>query len=184
MFSHYRLILIILTIAAFVSVKAGKLTTVAAITGWIIGFLVFTSSGYTGVAMMAAFFMLATIATAVGLHTKQKLNIAEKEKGKRTAGQVVANAGVAGILSIFTGLFSQHLIVGQLMIAASLASATGDTLSSELGNVYGQRFYNILTFKKRFPRIRWSDKFGRNFIWRFRQYYYCCCFCPWLWMEY
>ncbi|MCH5597102.1 DUF92 domain-containing protein [Niabella ginsengisoli] len=34
------------------------------------------------------------------------------------------------------------------MIAACFASATADTVSSELGNVYGKRFYNILSFKR------------------------------------
>jgi uncharacterized protein (TIGR00297 family) len=33
-------------------------------------------------------------------------------------------------------------------MAGAFSSATADTLSSELGTVYGKKFYNILTFQK------------------------------------
>ena len=35
-----------------------------------------------------------------------------------------------------------------LMLAASFSAATADTLSSELGNIFGSRYYHILSFKK------------------------------------
>lgn len=148
MLSKYWLILVILTAVAFISVKTSKLTTAAAITGWIAGLLVFTGVGYAGVAMIAAFFLLGTGATSWGMSVKQKLGLAEKDKGRRTAGQVIANAGVAAILGMLAMLYPAKADIYILMIAAAIASAAADTLSSELGNVYGRNFYNIVTFKK------------------------------------
>ncbi len=146
--SSYLLILIIITLAAIASVKAKKLTAVAAITGWLIAMLVFAGTGYAGVIMMAVFFVLATIATSIGLRVKQRLGVAERDKGRRTAGQVFANAGVAGLISLLIYLNPANTTLYIVMVSASLASATADTLSSELGNVYGRKFYNIVSFKK------------------------------------
>jgi uncharacterized protein (TIGR00297 family) len=71
----------------------------------------------------------------------------EKKDSTRTAGQVLANGGVAGLLGLLAPFFPEKAAALQVMLAASLASATADTLSSELGVVYGRRFYNICTFK-------------------------------------
>ena len=61
---------------------------------------------------------------------------------------------MAGIPGLLVWFFPEQRELLQLMMAAALASATADTLSSELGTVYGKRFYNILSFK--------NDKRGEN----------------------
>ena len=127
---------------------AGKLTVIAGLTGFLVGLLVFAGAGYTGIAMLATFFLLGTTATSWRMSQKQRIGLAENNKGKRTAGQVLANAGVAAILGLLAILAPAYADLFSLMIAASLASATADTLSSELGNLYGRKFYNILTLKK------------------------------------
>ena len=144
----YLLVLSILAGAAFLTVKLGKLTICAAVAGWVIGFLLFLAASYAGILMMAAFFVMGTIATSWRMSEKRKAGLAENNKGRRTTGQVLANGGLAGLLSLVALMFPglSHILI--LMIAAGFSSATADTLSSELGNVYGSKFYNILTWKK------------------------------------
>ena len=148
MLSNYWIIITILLIGSIVSVFAVKLTVLAGVTGFIVGLLIFIGAGYPGIAMLAAFFLLGTLATSWGMGRKQRLGLAEKNKGKRTAGQVIANAGVAAITGLLVIAIPTSADLFRLMLAASLASATADTLSSELGNIYGKRYYNIITFKQ------------------------------------
>jgi uncharacterized protein (TIGR00297 family) len=137
-----------LSLCVTATIRLRKLTIAGAITGGILAWLLYKGAGVTGVLMMAAFFIAGTLATAIGRHKKEQLGIAEKNKGQRTAGQVLANGGVAGMAGLLAWCFPQQAYLWQLVAAAALSSASADTLSSELGSVYGKRFYNILTFKK------------------------------------
>lgn len=60
----------------------------------------------------------------------------------------MANGGVAALAGLMIWFNPAQSTLLQLMMAGSLASAIADTLSSELGSVYGSRFYNVLTFRK------------------------------------
>ena len=110
--------------------------------------MIFSGAGYTGIGMLAAFFILGTLSTAWG--KKEKLRFKEKgdQAGIRNAGQVLANGGVAAIMGVLVYFVPAKTELLRLMIAGSLASAMADTLSSELGMIYGRRFYNIITRKR------------------------------------
>jgi len=139
---------LLLIVGASLSVWQKKLTWTAAITGALLGFLIFLSAGFFGLAMLGTFFLVGSVATALNFGTKHKLGIAEGDKGQRKAGQVWANAGVAGLFSALTLIDPQNTHLFVVAMAGSFSSAIADTLSSELGAVYGTKFYNITTLQK------------------------------------
>lgn len=126
------------------SILAKKLTVLAALTGGVLAYVIFLSAGYTGLAMMTSFFIMGSAATSFGKHKKP--SDGENKKGRNSL-QVLANAGVPAIAAVVILFFPtlHHLLLPT--IAAAFASATADTLSSELGVLYGKRFFNIITFK-------------------------------------
>ena len=141
-------VIFIIVAGMWYAIIRNKLTIPAAITGVAVATALFAGAGYVGFIMMTLFFMLGTLATSHKKNIKQQLGITEENKGRRVATQVLANAGVQGLLGLIMLTDVQHKEIYLLMIAAAFSSATADTMSSELGSVYGKRFYNILNFKK------------------------------------
>ncbi|RYZ30437.1 MAG: DUF92 domain-containing protein [Chitinophagaceae bacterium] len=128
------------------AVLTNRLTVGAALAGGIIGTIIFIGVGWTGIVSMTAFFLMGTLATSWKKKTKQVLGLAQENTGRRTIGQVVANAGAGGLLGLFAIFFPQYSSVWLFLVACAFSSATADTVSSELGSVYGKRFYDILSF--------------------------------------
>ncbi|MBX2922057.1 MAG: DUF92 domain-containing protein [Chitinophagaceae bacterium] len=148
MHSSYYIVFLIVALGAALSVYKGKLTQFAAITGSAAAIVIFSAAGISGIVLLTAFFIMGVTATAHQWKNKKQHRLVDNDKGQRTAGQVLANSGMAVILSIF--ILSGHIDLhkGLLMIAGSFAAAAADTVSSELGNAYGRRFYDIVSFKK------------------------------------
>jgi uncharacterized protein (TIGR00297 family) len=142
------LISIYIVIGMFLSVLAQKLDLKASLIGGVFAFVIYAGFGFMGICLLSTFFLLGTLATVWKLDQKRQLQLEEKNHGKRTAGQVLANTGVAALLGFCAWQFPNEAPVLALMLAASYSSALSDTLSSELGNVYGKNYYNILTFKR------------------------------------
>ncbi|MBW3130594.1 DUF92 domain-containing protein [Hymenobacter profundi] len=141
------IVLFLLGAGMLYSVRASKLTPGGALAGGLLGALIYLGGGFGGLSMLAAFFLLGSAASGWHLAEKRRLGLAEENKGRRTAGQVVANAGVAALAGLGGWLLPAQAALFQLMLAGSFAAATADTLASELGNVYGRRYYNVLTLR-------------------------------------
>ncbi len=144
---NYWIVIGCLLVGMFISVKAKKLNVTGALTGGVLGFAICLGAGIPGLVMLGTFFIVGSVATSWKLTDKIAAGLAESNKGRRTASQVIANAGVAGLVGLLAWLYPTKADLFQLMLAASFASATADTCASELGNVYGRRFYNILTWR-------------------------------------
>jgi uncharacterized protein (TIGR00297 family) len=144
----YIILVILLFVGVVESIRHRKLTVAGAIGGGITGFFIFVGAGWTGFAMLSLFFLAGTLATGWKRQQKKEMGMMQERAGRRTLGQVLANAGAAGALGLLSLLLPQYADLLALMIAATFASALGDTLSSELGSLYGTKFYNILTLKK------------------------------------
>lgn len=140
--------MLLIVTAGLGSVLLGKLTVSASITGILLAVLIYLGSGITGVLMLAMFFCIGTAATSFKKDYKRKMRLAEVHEDKRKTSQVLANAGVAAMLALASIAIDYDGAILHIMIAGSFASATGDTLSSELGNLYGRNFYNVLTLRR------------------------------------
>lgn len=145
---QYILLVILLFVGVVESIRHRKLNPVAAITGGILGFCIFIGSGWTGFFLLALFFVGGTAATSWKRKQKSAIGMMQEQGGQRKPGQVIANAGMAGALGLLSLFLPQHKEILALMIAATFSSALADTLSSELGSLYGKKFYNILSFQK------------------------------------
>lgn len=107
----------------------------------------FLGGGWNGFSILVIFFLLGTMATQWKYQRKVSMGLAQSDRGKRGIMHVISNGGVAGTCGLLGWLIPEISFMAQGMAAASLAAALSDTVSSELGNVYGSRFYNILGFQ-------------------------------------
>jgi uncharacterized protein (TIGR00297 family) len=139
--------LFVLVAAMYAAYKARKLTLTASLTGGGVGTAIFIGAHFAGIAMLATFFILAVLATAWGKRIKKRITTGGQHSEIRDAWQVLANGGVAAFFGVLIFLLPQYSSMFTVLMAASLSSATADTLSSELGTVYGHRFYDIISFK-------------------------------------
>jgi uncharacterized protein (TIGR00297 family) len=107
-----------------------------AIAGAIVAFVLYFSAGPGAFVALLSVFALTVLATRFGYARKRMLGVAEKQGGRR-ASQVIANLAVATVAAAVFGIFGAPIAL--IAMAAALAEAATDTVSSECGQALASR---------------------------------------------
>lgn len=152
--SQQSFILLAITIAAMLSYLLKKIDLKGAVAGSLLAIVILFCGGTEGLIALFLFFVIGSYASSWKNDQKKHLNLAQENAGKRGISNVLANGGIAAILSAATVFLPTYLAELNMMIVAGFATACSDTLSSEMGNVYGRKYFNIITLN---PSIRGID---------------------------
>ena len=140
--------LLVVVLFVLLSIASKKIDVLGGIIGGLMAFALFLGGGFLYMGYLFLFFVLGSLASAFKLSVKERKGLAERNKGKRSVTNALANGLVATLAGLGAWLFPVYSVLWHIALAAAFASATSDTLSSEIGNVLGSRFYHILTFKR------------------------------------
>jgi uncharacterized protein (TIGR00297 family) len=121
-------------------------TTGGAVAGAAVCFALLWVAGLAGFAGLLTVFVLTWIATRFGYKHTQRLGTAEARTGRNSI-QVLANLGMsAGCAILYSTLWPDRRLL--VALAAALAEAAADTVSSEMGQALGGAPRLITTWKK------------------------------------
>ncbi|MEL6842617.1 MAG: DUF92 domain-containing protein, partial [Bacteroidota bacterium] len=129
------------------SFASGKIDLPGSLVGGLIALGIFLGGGFEALALLLVFFVLGTLASHWKRKEKANLGLAQENEGKRSVRHAFSNGGVAGICGFWAWTFPEYSALWLAALAGSFATAMGDTASSELGNLYGRRYVDILTWR-------------------------------------
>jgi uncharacterized protein (TIGR00297 family) len=143
-----RIVLAVAVNLALASVALGlkTVTRSGAVCGFLLGVAVYLGWGYKSFLLMLAFFLIGSVATRFGYARKAARGVAEKRGGARSWREAVANTLAGAFFSLLV-ITTHHEGAFLMALIAAFAEATGDTVSSEIGQWISDRAYLITTFK-------------------------------------
>jgi uncharacterized protein (TIGR00297 family) len=125
---------------------AGAVSMSGAIVGALIGTTIFVTAGWQGWVLLLACFLCAAVTSRMGLRRKTLLGIAEERGGRRSAGNAIANTGVATVAATLAALSYAH-DAGLIAMTAALVAGASDTIASEIGKAWGSRTWSIVPLR-------------------------------------
>ena len=134
--------LIVASVIGVYSHKAKFLDLGGLVAAMMIGTIIFISGGLRWIAPLVLFFLLSSILTHLAASRQKSQTV---EHSPRTAKQVFANGGVAAAAALGYLIYPETAL--QLLFLGSLAAATSDTWSTEIGSFSKSKPRMITTFR-------------------------------------
>lgn len=133
----------VLGLVAWGSVRLRWITPAGAAAGILVALGAFLGGGSLALVLLGLFFLLGSLTTKWKKSAKEQLGVAQQQGGQRSVPNVLAN-GLAPAFLGWLAWWLQHTEPWVWpMLAAAVASATSDTVSSELGSLYGRQFWDV-----------------------------------------
>ncbi len=116
-----------------------------AVGGLLLGSVIYYGVDWRGYLMLFVFFVFASASTKLGYRHKAKIGVAQEAGGRRGAKNALANCATGLITAVLYAATGSDLFL--IAYVASFATALSDTLSSEMGQLYGKHPILITTLK-------------------------------------
>jgi uncharacterized protein (TIGR00297 family) len=135
---------ILAAVVAALAWRARSLSPSGALAAFVVGTVVFGWKGWSGAAVLFAFFIPSAILSRVGRKRKRAMLDVGKQ-GARDAWQVLANGGVAAACALPYG--DRHASLFAAAFAGAFAAAAADTWGTEIGTLVRSAPRSILTLR-------------------------------------
>ena len=143
-------ILIAVTFSFFLGFLAyrAKIADISALlSAALLGSLIIVFTDLSWFLLLLIFFILGGMFTRYKYKYKKSIGIAQAKEGIRSYENVFSNSTAALILAIASGIFPEHNLPIAYAYLGTVATATGDTLASEIGTTSKERPRMITTLK-------------------------------------
>ena len=131
-------------VPSWLAYRARTVSRSGAIAGALVGAIIYAGGGAGAWAMLMVTFLAASVTSRVGLARKQQLGIAEERGGRRGAGNVIANCGVAAIAAV-AAVTTPYTSIALAALVAALTAGGSDTVASEIGKARGRSTFLVTT---------------------------------------
>jgi uncharacterized protein (TIGR00297 family) len=133
-----------LFIAPF-SLRFAGMDKKGSLAAFFVGFFVYVSLGFSGFFVLLSLHVIGAVVTRTGYTRKQSVGIAQK---KRSFENVCANGLVPAFAAAFSALLTDYRPLFYFAYVSTIAAATADTVSSELGELSKKKPRLITTFEE------------------------------------